>query len=371
LVNVFSKLGPIMKVLTLITFLLSLNLYSIEWVANEVYKGKPSTTAIAIDFDKDGKCEIVYYSAQKLYLVSNDGKQRRTIAEKVKFIHSAAGDMDGDGDIDYVGGLIGVGWLECPKDIWKDEWKLHWVSQELNGTHAVETIDMDNDGKMDVVANSFNPLGKYPHSICWFKNLGDGKWETYPIANKDAIGGSHYFKIFDLDGKKAMCAGAKGGKFPNGNYYALYKAEDSIYKPWKKSLLLSNQEGATNIFPADYDKDGKIDYAVANGHGIGVKLISGKDKSVSVIDPKMECPHCLDAGDLDGDGDIDLVTCGYQSKEVAWYENIGSGKFKKHSIKTDQAAYDIRLIDIDGDGLKDILVAGQRSNNVIWFKQKK
>ena len=347
------------------------NLTAAEWEAIEVHKGSPSTTAIAVDFDKDGKCEIVYYTANKLYLVSHDGSMKRMIAEKVKFIHSAVGDIDGDGDMDYIGGLEGVGWLECPANIWKDEWKLHWISKELNGTHAVETIDMDKDGKVDVVANSFNPEGKYPSSICWFRNLGGGQWETFPIADKDAFGGSHYFKIFDLNGKKAMCAGAKGGKFPNGNYYALYESQSSLKKPWIKSLLLTDQEGATNIFPADFDGNGTIEYAVANGHGVGIKLIHGLKRNVSVIDPKMQSPHCLDAGDVDNDGDIDLVTCGYLSSEVAWYENIGSLKFKKHSIKLDQKAYDIRLVDINGDGLKDILVAGQRSKNVIWFKQKK
>ena len=360
-----------MKSLVLFFTFSTFSLFAIEWQPIEVHKGSRSNTAIAIDFDKDGKCEIVYHSAKKLHLVSHDGTQKRVIAENVHYIHSAAGDIDGDGDIDYIGGLKGVAWLECPKDIWKDEWKLHLISDELNGTHAVETIDMDNDGKVDVVANSFNPTGKYPSSICWFKNLGDGKWETYPIADKDAIGGSHYFKIFDLNGKRALCAGAKGGAFANGNYYALYQAGDSLTKPWKKSLLLTDQEGATNIYPADYNGDGSIDYAVANGHGVGIKMISGKDKKVSLIDPDMECPHCLDAGDLDNDGDLDLITCGYQSSELAWYENLGSLKFKKHSIQTNQKSYDIRLVDIDGDGLKDILVAGQGSNNVIWFKQKK
>ena len=360
-----------MKSLVLFFTFSTFSLFAIEWQPIEVHKGSRSNTAIAIDFDKDGKCEIVYHCAKKLHLVSHDGTQKRVIAENVHYIHSAAGDIDGDGDIDYVGGLKGVALLECPKDIWKDEWKLHLISDELNGTHAVETSDMDNDGKVDVVANSFNPTGKYPSSICWFKSLGDGKWETYPIADKDAIGGSHYFKIFDLNGKRALCAGAKGGAFANGNYYALYQAGDSLTKPWKKSLLLTDQEGATNIYPADYNGDGSIDYAVANGHGVGIKMISGKNKKVSLIDPDMECPHCLDAGDLDNDGDLDLITCGYQSSELAWYENLGSLKFKKHSIQTNQKSYDIRLVDIDGDGLKDILVAGHGSNNVIWFKQKK
>ena len=42
-----------MKLILLIS-LIATNLLAIEWLPNEVYKDKPSTTAIAIDFDKGG-----------------------------------------------------------------------------------------------------------------------------------------------------------------------------------------------------------------------------------------------------------------------------------------------------------------------------
>jgi len=357
--------------ITLFYFLFSLGIVAADWQPVEVFKGQRSNTAIAADFDGDGQNEIIYSSMNKLFLVSIDGKRTRELASNVKVIHSAIADLDNDGDVDYIGGLEHVIWLDTPKDIWKDEWKLKIVSDELKGTHAVEAIDMDKDGKMDVVANSFKGEGKYPFSICWFKNLGDGKFETYPLADRDAFGGSHYFKIFDLDGKRALCAAAKGNQFINGNYFALYKEDKTLQSPWSKSYLLENQSGATNIIPADFDKDGTIDYVTSNGHGIGLKIIHGKDQAIIELDTEMESPHSLDVSDIDGDGDLDIATCGYASAVVAWYENNGAMKFKKHIIKTEQKAYDLRISDFDGDGLKDILLGGQGSKNVIWFKQVK
>ena len=354
---------------TILLFFMLCSLSAENWQPIEVYKGKRSNTAIAADFDNDRQNEIIYFTQKKLFLVSIDGKKRRELASGVNVIHSAVADLDNDGDLDYIGGLGRVIWLESPKDIWNGEWKLHVISDELRGTHAVEAIDMDGDGKMDVVANSFQPEGKYPNSICWFKNLGEGKWLTLPLADKTAMGGSHYFKIFELNGKRALCAAAKGKPFNMGNYFALYKAGKSIEEPWTKELLLRDQEGATNIYPADYDQDGTIDYIAANGHGIGLKIISGKDKSITDLDTEMECPHTLDVADIDGDGDLDVASCGYKSSVVAWYENQGGLKFKKHIIQTEQKAYDLRIVDVDRDGVLDILLGGQGSNNIIWFKQ--
>ena len=85
------------------------------------------------------------------------------------------------------------------------------------------------------------------------------------------------------------------------------------------------------------------------------------------IDAELEGPHCLVVVDLDGDGDTDAATCAKESKLCTWYENDGRGKFTRHVVGKDQAAYDIRAADLDGDGDLDLLVAGQASQNVVWY----
>ena len=96
----------------------------------------------------------------------------------------------------------------------------------------------------------------------------------------------------------------------------------------------------------------------------------GPNFSAHEIDAEIEGPHDLAIGDIDGDGDIDGVTCGKDSFVVAWYKNDGKGNFSKHVIHDDQAAYDIRLVDMDVDGDLDVLVAGQNSRNVVWYENQ-
>ena len=87
-----------------------------------------------------------------------------------------------------------------------------------------------------------------------------------------------------------------------------------------------------------------------------------------VIHPTLKEPHCLVLGDFNGDGKIDVATCGYGDQLVYWFENDGKGQFRSHLIARNQAAYDIRAIDMDGDGDLDILIAGQQSGNVAWYE---
>jgi hypothetical protein len=57
---------------------------------------------------------------------------------------------------------------------------------------------------------------------------------------------------------------------------------------------------------------------------------------------------------------------------VRWWENLGGGKFQPHDIDTgnDQQAYDLKIRDLDGDGHLDLLLAGRQSKNAVWYAAK-
>ncbi|MEK6236908.1 MAG: VCBS repeat-containing protein, partial [Planctomycetales bacterium] len=288
-------------------------------------------------------------------------------------------DVDGDGDPDWIGAQYKPGhvfWLERPQHPLKDKWKYHLIDDQVNGVHGVLLGDVDLDGKPDLLANSAQPVGKFPNSLAWLKAPSKPRaakqWSRFILADRDAPGLSHYLGHGDVngDGRPDAASGAKGGPTAEpgtGDWFAWWEAPRNPRGAWKKHLIADQQPGATNIHPADVNGDGKTDFIASRGHGKGVLWFEAPDWKPHDIHPTLEGPHCLTVIDLDGDGDVDAATCAKDDKIVAWFENDGRGKFTTHIIARDQAAYDIRSTDMDADGDLDILIAGQASKNVVWF----
>ncbi|WP_181566739.1 FG-GAP-like repeat-containing protein [Aequorivita sp. CIP111184] len=79
------------------------------------------------------------------------------------------------------------------------------------------------------------------------------------------------------------------------------------------------------------------------------------------------------AGDIDGDGDIDIISTSEQDKNISWYKNLdGNGTFARPIVIENNlfSAFNIYLIDIDGDLDLDILVSSERydEDKIFWYE---
>ena len=64
------------------------------------------------------------------------------------------------------------------------------------------------------------------------------------------------------------------------------------------------------------------------------------------------------ATDVDGDGDMDVLSASRGDAKIAWYENDGSGSFTEHIISTSaDGARSVYAVDMDGDGDMDVVGA--------------
>ena len=74
---------------------------------------------------------------------------------------------------------------------------------------------------------------------------------------------------------------------------------------------------------------------------------------------------------MDGDGDLDIVSASHLDDTIAWYENDGAANptFTAADIATSaDGARDVHVADMDGDGDLDIVSASFRDDTVAWYE---
>ena len=75
------------------------------------------------------------------------------------------------------------------------------------------------------------------------------------------------------------------------------------------------------------------------------------------------------AADVDGDGDIDVLSASRNDDKIAWYENNGSQVFTERIISaTADGAYSVFAADVDGDGDTDVLSASSNDDKIAWYE---
>ena len=76
------------------------------------------------------------------------------------------------------------------------------------------------------------------------------------------------------------------------------------------------------------------------------------------------------AADLDGDGDLDVLSASWGDDKIAWYQNDGSGNFGPQSIiSTDGSGVrSVYAADLDGDGDIDVISASFLDNKIAWYE---
>lgn len=352
------------------------------WKRHLVHEGVRTSTAVAGDFTGDGLPDVISNSGGKTRLfVAPDW--REVILDATAghdFIHSESFDVDGDGRLDFLGARYSPGlivWLAQPARGASDSWTLKIVEDKINGIHGLLKADVDGDGKFDLLANSGQPVGDFPNSAVWLRVPPQPRqaerWERYVFADRDAPGLSHYLGAGDVngDGRLDIAMAAKGGPQAapgTGEWFAWWEAPQDPKQVFRKHVVAERQPGATNIFPGDFNGDGKVDFLATRGHDRGVIWFEGPNWKAHGIHAELLEPHSLVVVDLDGDGDLDAATCAYGDKLAYWYENDGRGTFRRHLVAREQAAYDIRAFDMDRDGDLDLLIAGQLSKNVVWYE---
>jgi gliding motility-associated-like protein len=139
-----------------------------------------------------------------------------------------------------------------------------------------------------------------------------------------------------------------------------------------RAPLTTSADIAYSVHAADVDGDGDLDVlsASAGDDEIAWYENDGNENfTVHTITTAADYANSVYAADMDGDGDLDVLSASGNDDKIAWYENDGDENFTVHTITTAaDYANCVYAADIDGDGDLDVLSASGMDDKIAWYE---
>src|SRR5215470_7294911 len=255
---------------------------------------------------------------------------------------------------------------------------------------GVALLDYDNDGDLDVYVTQGQMLsvdGKTPPPA-GTPVLKDHLFRNDLVVNADGTRTVHFTDVTDQAGINLQTygMGVAAGDFDNDGFVDIYRTSlngatllrnngNGTFEDVTARALVGGAYGPTlGVSTADFNNDGWIDLYVANDsqpNQLWINQHNGTFKDTAFLagaavsgTGQAEASMGVDAGDVDNDGDEDLIVTNWLDQMNAFYLNDGSGNFEDRRAASGLGApslaktgFGAAWFDFDRDGWLDLFVA--------------
>jgi hypothetical protein len=326
------------------------------------------------DLDGDGHPDAAAASAKDggLYWYRWPEWTKHKIADGTFTTDMAIADVDGDGYGDVlIPGKDGLTLYRNPLGSGGDPTRDPWIAVQISeeGAHDVEPADLDGDGKLDLVTRYQSGFGHLQGNrvYLWYQQ-SPTEWtgRSFDCPHGEGL----CVADIDGDGYPDVIIGGRWYRNPQGDpdgtwQEFLYMSEDHFDTCWTG--------GDVVVAAGDCNGDGRLEIILTPAEGAG-RLAwyeapdnpTQTDWAEHVIEADMDHSHGMAVGDINGDGQLDIVLAKMHQasapQRVAVYYNEGNGaSWAKQDVAT-TGSHNIALADFGSTGRLDIF--GANWNNV-------
>ncbi|MBD3312677.1 hypothetical protein GF352_04465 [archaeon] len=309
-----------------------------------------------------GVCEIDYSWMENDVLFDSVS----LFTDSVLFQDLRLGDIDGDDDLDIIAGEYTNPGVAYPVHKYVNDGSGSFTRSEVGRANSwVKSLylgDINGDGDLDFVTGDD---GGYLYK--WI-NDGSGVFDNSSIA---PVGGCHV-ALADLDGNNTLDIAAG---CPDGHVYTLFNYDG--LGNYSSSIDLGSACGAIKqLAVGDLDNDTAIDLVTVDdctpGHVYKwVNNGTGGFSGVDLGQASASIFNTLSLGDIDGDDDLDIIHDYFSTSGPleAWFNNGTGGFGSPASLGTTGNDYvrELSLGDLDSDADLDLVTADDEGKLYKWI----
>jgi hypothetical protein len=239
-------------------------------------------------------------------------------------------------------------------------------SVQLEGPNDVAAADLDGDGRSEILASYV-----FSDNIGIF-SLGISQQIEVTVLNHRDVESLRSVDVghFNDDGRLDIVAGHTGG------LTIYFQQADGSFD--EQDLASIGTSHADSLLVIDLDGDGRDDIVHSGSTGVGFSCFQEADGSFLCLKHDISGPaRSIAAGDLNGDGRLDLAACseGLNAYEVELVLQTGYRRFSgiQPFLRQEQniaSVDEFDLRDLDGDHRLDLVIADYRNGCLSVFRQR-